>query len=80
MHIATVIVLHMPSEKLVTSGLFQSCRRSGNQIISAVCFVVLLVLTNFSKKIFQPCYVRCETVFKDDKMVLKTEFHSQINR
>ena len=55
--IAIVIVLHTSSEKHVTSGLFQSRRRSGNQIINAVCFVVFLVLTNFSKKIFQPCYV-----------------------
>ena len=53
MHIATVIVLHTSTEKHVTSGSF----RSGNQIINAVCFVVLLVLTNFSKKIFQSCYV-----------------------
>ena len=49
-----VIVLHTSSEKHVASGSFQSRRRSGNQIINAVCFVVFLVLTNFYKKNFQP--------------------------
>ena len=52
MQIAIVIVLHTSSEKHVTSVSLQSCRCSGNQIINAVCFVVFLVLTNFSKKIF----------------------------
>ena len=81
MHIATVkIVLRTSSEKHVTSGSFQSRRRSGNRIINAVCFAVFLVLRNFSQNIFQRCYVWWETVFKDDKMVLKAEFHSQINR
>ena len=48
------IVINYCSSHIIgkTSGSFQSRRRSGNQIINAVCFVVFLVLTNFSKKIF----------------------------